>query len=70
MTLSQAAGIVRRRKEQTVELYDLFGNIYFSSFQDVVEFMCGSSPMIILTVFAVNCLFSIFKDIMSMGGKR
>ena len=51
-------------------LYDIFGNIYFRSFQDVVEFMCGSTPMLILTVFAVNCLFTIFKEIMGMGGKR
>ena len=51
-------------------LYDLFGNIYFHSFQEVVEFMCSSAPVWILTVFAVNCLFSIFEDISSLGGKR
>ncbi len=51
-------------------LYNLFGNIYFGSFQDVVEFMCGSAPMLLLTVFTVNCLFSIIKDISSLGGKH
>ena len=51
-------------------LYDLFGNIYFHSFQDVVEFMCGSAPIWVLTVFAVNCLLSIFSDISDVGGKK
>lgn len=50
-------------------LYDLFGNIYFRTFEDVVEFMCSSAPVLLLTVFAVNCLFSIFSDISSLGGK-
>lgn len=53
-----------------MNLFDLFGNIYFRSFRDVVEFMCGSAPVWLLTVFAVNCVFSIFKDISSLGGKR
>ena len=51
-------------------LYDLFGNIYFHSFQDVVEFMCGSAPIWVLTVFAVNCLLSIVSDISDLGGKK
>ena len=51
-------------------LYDLFGNIYFHSFQDVVEFMCGSAPIWVLTVFAVNCLLSIFSDISDLGGTK
>lgn len=53
-----------------MNLFDLFGNIYFGTFQDVVEFMCSSAPMWLLTVFAVNCVFSIFKDISSLGGRR
>lgn len=53
-----------------MELFKLFGNIYFGSLENVVEFLCGSAPMWLLTVFAVNCLFSIFKDISSLGGKR
>ncbi len=51
-------------------LYDLFGNIYFHSFRDVVEFMCSSAPVWVLTVFVVNCLLSIFADISSLGGKK
>lgn len=51
-------------------LYDLFGNIYFHSFSDVVEFMCGSAPIWFLTVFVVNCLFGIFVDISNLGGKK
>lgn len=53
-----------------MNLFGMFGNIYFSSFEDVVEFMCSYAPVWILTVFAVNCIFSIFDDIFHIGGKR
>lgn len=53
-----------------MSLYDIFGNIYFNSFQDVVTFMASGAPVWLLTFFTVNCLFSIAEDIFSFGGKK
>lgn len=53
-----------------MDLSSLFGNVYFSDFQDLVEFMCSGAPVCFLTVFIINLLFSIFDDISHLGGRK
>ena len=53
-----------------MDLASMFGNLYFSSFEDLVEFMCSAAPVWFLTVFVVNLLFSIFDDILNFGGRK
>lgn len=53
-----------------MNLFDLFGNLFFVSFQDLVDWLAGLGPLIILSVFLINCLFSILTEIIHFGGKK
>lgn len=53
-----------------MDLASMFGNLYFNGFEDLVEFMCSAAPVWFLTVFVVNVLFSIFDDILHLGGRK
>lgn len=51
-------------------LWEMFGNIYFSSYADVVDFLASYIPVFMLIVFILNCFFSIFYDFIYFGGKK
>ena len=53
-----------------MDLLSLFSNIYFSSFSDVVDYMCSAAPVLILTVFTLNCLFTVLDVIIHLGGRN
>lgn len=53
-----------------MDLFSYFGHLNFGSFQGLVEIMCSAVPVWILTVFTVNLLFSIFDDILHLGGRK
>lgn len=53
-----------------MDLSAFFGNQYFNGFEDLVEFMCSNVPFWFLTVFLLNLLFSIFDDILHLGGRK
>ncbi len=53
-----------------MDLLSLFGNIYFTNFSEVVDYMCSAAPVLALTVFTVNLVFSIFDDIVHLGGRK
>lgn len=53
-----------------MDLFSLFGNIYFEDFSEVVDYMCSAAPVLILTVFTVNLTFSIFDVIFHLGGRN
>lgn len=42
--------------------------LYFVDFQSFVEFVCETSPLIVFTVFVMNCAFGIFSDMCNPGG--
>lgn len=53
-----------------MKLVDLFGGLFFRSFDEAVSFFCSQIPYLIIFVFGVNVVFSILYDVMHLGGKK
>ena len=51
-------------------LVDIFNNLLFLDFNDFVDFFSSSVPYMYLFVFVINVLFTIFDDIIHIGGRH
>ncbi len=52
-----------------IEFLNMYGYYRFDGFQDVVDWLTGYVPFVLLTVFVLNVVFNIIYHFMHMGGK-
>lgn len=52
-----------------ISFSDLFRGLVFGHFEDAVAFCFSNVPYIIIFVFLVSVVFTIFYDILHLGGK-
>lgn len=52
-----------------ISFSDLFRGLVFGHFEDAVSFCFSNVPYVIIFVFLINVVFTIFFDIMHFGGK-
>lgn len=52
-----------------ISFSDLFRGLVFGHFEDAVAFCFSIVPYIIIFVFLVSVVFTIFYDILHLGGK-
>ena len=50
-----------------MNLENIYGTIRFTSFEDVVSWLCSQVPFYFVDVFVLTCLFAILKIIMHIG---
>lgn len=50
-----------------MNLENIYGTIRFTSFEDVVSWLCSQVPYYFIDVFILSCLFAILKIIMHIG---
>lgn len=48
---------------------DLFKGLVFGHFEDAVAFIMSEIPYLLIFVFLVSVVFTIFYDILHLGGK-
>lgn len=52
-----------------ISFSDLFRGLVFGHFEDAVAFCFSNVPYIIIFVFLISVVFTIFYDILHLGGK-
>lgn len=52
-----------------ISFSDLFKGMLFGHFEDAVSFCFSEIPYLLIFVFLVSVVFTIFSDIMHIGGK-
>lgn len=52
-----------------ISFSDLFKGLVFGHFEDAVAFVFSEIPYIIIFIFLVSVVFTIFYDILHLGGK-
>lgn len=50
-----------------MNLEHIYSSIRFSSFEDVVSWLCSQVPYYYVDVFILGCIFAILKIIMHIG---
>lgn len=48
---------------------DFFNFLYFSSFEELVDFISSKVPSLILLVFVINVIFSVLYELFHLGGR-
>lgn len=52
-----------------ISFSELFKGIVFGHFEDAVSFIMSEIPYLLIFVFMFSVVFTIFYDILNLGGK-